>query len=97
MEKLIEETKQVTVMVPKIVPEERVVPVSPSLPKFFRTAQQHAQEKYEFRNVFNTRKHVFHLQQVPMQRMVPHQHTIMVPRTKMVPVRVNSISSLELG
>jgi hypothetical protein len=32
-----------------------------------------------------------------MQRMVAHQHTIMVPRTKMVPVRVDSISFLELG
>ena len=97
MEKLIEETKQVTVMVPKIVPEERVVPVFPSLPSFFRTAQQHAQEKYDLRDVFNTRKHASHLQQVPMQRMVPQQHTIMVPRTKMVPVRVDSISFLELG
>ncbi len=26
-----------------------------------------------------------------MQRMVPHQHTVMVPRTKMVPVGVDSI------
>jgi len=110
VEKLIEETKQVTVMEPRVVPETRTIQVTvlwflygtpDTLPSSLGIARLvHPFAKMHstcceagvhsasaFFDSKSTEPPPFWSQpQVPMQRMIPQEHTIMVPRVKMVPV-----------